>query len=154
MGTSFDLIEDRFLAEVDDYKITALYNRCAEMSSTEEPSRLDVGWEEWYAYLDSFMALAVGRFTQSKTSLAYASGFFVENLSQMEQNILLDYIVIEWFKRETNNSAAISLKLKVASGFTYSSESATMKAKMNYLHGLEEEVSRKVTEYLLQFEFE
>lgn len=137
MGTTFDfIIEDHCLVMVDDYKLTALYGK--------------PGWNE---YVDGFLFVAINRFKPYCDNLEIdttpGARAFVNELSATEIQMLALYWIIAWARREVNNSSQLQLKLKVASGFSFSSEGSTLKAKQLWLDVLEEEAGRILTQYQL-----
>lgn len=102
-------------------------------------------------YVDSFLLIAVDRFKPYCDNLDYDinSRQFANDLSEMEKEVITWYYITAWARREINNSSQLQLKLKVNSGFTFSSEGSTLKAKMQWIDSLEEEANRKLTQYQL-----
>lgn len=134
--TSFDEIEDLSMVVVDDYKLVKLFKNSEE---------------DFKRYIDGFLKQAVGQFTKCRQSLAYDANMreFEADLTNQEISILADLVVINWWKRETNNAAQIALKLKVSGSFTFNSESQNFKEKQIIINKLEEQVNRKITQYEL-----
>lgn len=95
--------------------------------------------------------IAVDRFKPYCDNLDYDinSRQFANDLSEMEKEVIAWYYITAWARREINNSSQLQLKLKVNSGFTFSSEGSTLKAKMQWIDSLEEEANRKLTQYQL-----
>lgn len=137
MATSFDVIGERAMSVIDDYKLRKLR---------------DVSIEAFESRIDSFVLNAIPRFWQCNTSLAYdvEERQFEADLSNLEVQILADHCVIAWWESETNVAAQIALKLKISSSFTFNSESQNFKEKQSVLDKLREEVDRQTTNYLLQ----
>lgn len=137
MATPFDVVGQRALSVIDDYKLRKLY---------------DISVEAFEQKVDSFIINAVPRFWQSNTSLSYDAEMrqFENDLSDQEIQILADYCVITWWEGETNVANQIALKLKVGSSFTYNSEAQNFKEKQNVIDKLREEVDRQTTNYLLK----
>ena len=137
MATSFDVIGERALSVIDDYKLRKLY---------------DVSVEAFEQKIDSFIFNAIPRFWQCNTELSYDKDFrqFNADLNDLEIQILADYCVIAWWEGETNVASQIALKLKVSSSFTYNSEAQNFKEKQNIIDKLREEVDRQTTNYLLK----
>ena len=101
MATSFDVIGERAMSVIDDYKLRKLR---------------DVSIEAFESRIDSFVLNAIPRFWQCNTSLAYDAEErpFEADLSNLEVHILADHCVIAWWESETNVAAQIALKLKVS----------------------------------------
>lgn len=137
MATSFDVIGERAMSVIDDYKLRKLWNVNIDMFESK---------------IDSFILNAIPRFWQCNSSLAYdAHGRqFEADLNTMEIQILADYCVITWWEGETNVASQIALKLKTPNSFSFNSESQNFKEKQNVLDKLREEVDRQTTNYLLQ----
>lgn len=137
MPTPFDSVEDLALIAIRDYKIDKLYNHSIE---------------QFQQYLDGFLLTAIPNFRNCRQSLDYdiEQRQFNADLSSMEQSILADLWVIEWFNKETNDATQIHNKLQVASAFTSHSASQNLKEKSTYLDKLREGVDLKITQYQLQ----
>ena len=137
MATSFDVIGERAMSVIDDYKLRKLWNVNIDMFESR---------------IDSFILNAIPRFWQCNSSLAYdaQSRQFEADLNTMEIQILADYCVITWCAGETNVASQIALKLKTSNSFSFNSESQNFKEKQNVLDKLREEVDRQTTNYLLQ----
>jgi hypothetical protein len=135
MATSFDVIGERALSVIDDYKLRKLY---------------DVSVDAFEQKIDSFIFNAAPRFWQCNNSLSYDSNLrqFDADLTDMEIQILADYCVIAWWQGETDVASQIALKLK-ASSFSFNSEAQNFKEKQNVIDKLREEVDRQTTNYLL-----
>lgn len=137
MPTPFDSVEDLALIAIRDYKIDKLYNHSIE---------------QFQQYLDGFLLTAIPNFRNCRQSLDYdiEQRQFNADLSSMEQSILADLWVIEWFNKETNDTTQVQNKLQVASAFTSHSASQNLKEKSTYLDKLREGVDLKITQYQLQ----
>ena len=137
MATSFDVIGERAMSVIDDYKLRKLWNVNIDMFESR---------------IDSFILNAIPRFWQCNSSLAYDAQRrqFEADLNTMEIQILADYCVITWWEGETNVASQIALKLKTPNSFSFNSESQNFKEKQNVLDKLREEVDRQTTNYLLQ----
>lgn len=135
--TSFDKIIDLALVTVDDYKLVKLYNQSQE------------SFEKW---CDGFLLSAVPNFFQCRQSLEYdtTNREFLADLTSVEISILADLWIIEWFDRETQNSAKINALLQTSGGFKTHAASQNLKEKTVYLDGLREKVYQKITDYQLQ----
>lgn len=137
MATSFDVIGERALSVIDDYKLRKLY---------------DMSVEAFEQKVDSFILNAIPRFWQCNSDLSYDSTLrqFNADLNDLEIQILADYCVIAWWEGETNVASQIALKLKTQSAFSFNSESQNFKEKQNVIDKLREEVDRQTTNYLLK----
>lgn len=137
MATSFDVIGERALSVIDDYKLRKLY---------------DVSVEAFEQKIDSFILNAIPRFWQCNSDLSYDSTLrqFNADLNDLEIQILADYCVITWWEGETNVASQIALKLKTTQSFSFNSEAQNFKEKQNVIDKLREEVDRQTTNYLLK----
>lgn len=135
--TSFDIIEDRALMLVDDYKLTNLYNRDIE------------GFKKW---CDGFLLSAVPNFVKCRQSLEYdaVERLFTSDFTDLEISILADFWVIEWFRREVQDSTKINVLLQTSGSFKTHAAAPNLNAKNTYLDGLREKVYQKINYYLLQ----
>lgn len=138
MATSFDIVEDTALQVVDDYKLINLYNKSLE------------NFKEW---CDGFLVKAVPNFYKCKQSLEYdtANREFVSDLNNLEIGILADFWVIEWMKRETQDSTKINVLLQTSGSFKTHATSPNLNAKNSYIDGLREKVHQKIDDYLLRY---
>ena len=135
--TPFDKVIDLALVTVDDYKLVKLYNQSEE------------AFKKW---CDGFLISAVPNFFQCRQSLDYdaVNREFVSDLTATEISILADLWVIEWFDRETQNSAKINALLQTTGSFKTHAASQNLKEKGVYLDSLREKVYQKITDYQLQ----
>lgn len=137
MSTPFDKVIDLALVTVDDYKLVKLYNQSEE------------GFNQW---CDGFLLSAIPNFFQCNQSLDYDVNAreFVSDLTNVEISILADLWIIEWFERETQNSAKINALLQTSGSFKTHAASQNLKEKSSFLDGLREKVYQKITDYQLQ----
>ncbi len=133
--TSFDTIETRALAVIEDYKLKKLFD-----------SSID-GFEK---YCDGLLMVAVPQFYECLKSLQYdeEARTFIADLNEQEVSILANFFVITWWQRENNNAAQIALKLKSNSSFVFNSEAQNFKEKQNVIDKLREENARQINAYL------
>ena len=133
--TSFDIVETRALAVIEDYKLKKLFD-----------SSID-GFEK---YCDGLLMVAVPQFYECLKSLRYdeAARTFSEDLDEQEVSILANFFVITWWQRENNNAAQIALKLKSNNSFSFNSEAQNFKEKQNVIDKLREENARQINAYL------
>lgn len=140
MATSFDVISERALSVIDDYKLRVLYN--ASVCAFESK-------------VDAWTISAAARFWECENKLTYDSDLrqFDADLTDLEIQILADYWVIYWWKGETDVATQIAQKLKVSSSFEMDGVSSqNFKEKQNVIDKLEEEVSRLIHDnYQLQY---
>ena len=133
--TSFDTIETRALAVIEDYKLKKLFD-----------SSID-GFEK---YCDGLLMVAIPQFYECLKSLRYdeAARTFSEDLDEQEVSILANFFVITWWQRENNNAAQIALKLKTSQSFQFNSEAQNFKEKQNVIDKRREENARQINAYL------
>ena len=133
--TSFDIVETRALAVIEDYKLKKLFD-----------SSID-GFEK---YCDGLLMVAIPQFYECLKSLRYdeSARTFSEDLDEQEVSILANFFVITWWQRENNNAAQIALKLKTSQSFTTNSEAQNFKEKQNVIDKLREENARQINAYL------
>ena len=133
--TSFDIVETRALAVIEDYKLKKLFD-----------SSID-GFEK---YCDGLLMVAVPQFYECLKSLRYdeSARTFSEDLNEQEISILANFFVITWWQRENNNAAQIALKLKSNNSFSFNSEAQNFKEKQNVIDKLREENARQINAYL------
>lgn len=137
MPTSFDEIIDLALTLIDDYKLVKLYNQ----SQTK-----------FLAYCDSLLIAAIPNFFRCNQSLDYIADTrqFNNQLTSSEISILADLWVVEWFKKETQDSKKINALLQSSGSFKSHSAAQNLKEKSSYLDELREKVEQKMTNYQLQ----
>lgn len=137
MPTSFDEIIDLALTLIDDYKLVKLYNQ----SQTK-----------FLAYCDSLLIAAIPNFFRCNQSLDYTADTrqFNNQLTSSEISILADLWVVEWFKKETQDSKKINALLQSSGSFKSHSAAQNLKEKSSYLDELREKVEQKMTNYQLQ----
>lgn len=135
--TSFDKIEERALAIVQDYKLIKLLNQSED---------------DFKARLDGWLIQCLPNFWQCRQSLEYDADerTFNADLTDTEIYILSCYWVIAWWQNETNNAAQIALKLGLKNQYSFNSESQNFKEKGNIIDKMREEADRATTRYLLQ----
>lgn len=135
MATSFDMVEDRALMQVDDYKLTSLYNQSEER------------FKKW---CDGFLVNAIPNFYKCRQSLEYnlETREFVSDLSDFEVAILADFWVIEWFEHELQDSTKINVLLQTSGSFKTHAAAPNLNAKKNYIDGLREKVHHKIDQYI------
>ena len=137
MPTSFDEIIDLALTLIDDYKLIKLYNQSEE---------------KFIKYCDGLLLSAIPNFFRCNQSLDFSldDRQFNNQLTNAEISILADLWVLEWFKKETQDSRKINALLQSSGSFKSHSAAQNLKEKSSYLDGLREKISQKMTEYQLQ----
>ena len=137
MPTSFNEIIDLALRLIDDYKLVKLYNQ-SEI--------------KFLAYCDGLLLAAVPNFFRCNKSLDYdaTQRQFNNQLTSAEISILADLWILEWFKKETQDSRKINALLQSSGSFKSHSAAQNLKEKTSYLDGLREKVEQKMTNYQLQ----
>ena len=137
MPTSFDEIIDLALTLIDDYKLRKLY---------------DQSEDKFLMSCDSLLLAAIPNFFRCNQSLDYdtATRQFNNQLTSLEISILADLWILEWFKKETQDSRKINALLQSSGSFKSHSAAQNLKEKTTYLDGLREKVSQKMTNYQLQ----
>lgn len=137
MATSFDIVEDRALMIVDDYKLTKLYNKSED------------NFKKW---CDGFLINAIPNFTRCRQNLIYDIELreFQADLTNTEIDILANFWVIEWFLREVQDSTKINVLLQTSDSFKTHAAAPNLNAKSNYVDGLREKVHQKITQYILE----
>ena len=134
MATSFDIVEDMGLGQIDDYTLKKLYN--------SKP-------DKFQKFCDGLLIQAVPYFKDCRQSLEYNTETreFVNDLSNEEIAILSDFWMIQWFGRKVNNSAQFQAKLQNSGNFRNHSEAQNLKEKTSWLDRLRERVYQRVTDY-------
>lgn len=137
MPTSFDEIIDLALTLIDDYKLVKLYNQ-------SQPKFL--------MKCDAWLIAAIPEFTRCFQSLAYDASLrqFNNTLTNTEISILADLWILQWMKKETQDSKKINALLQSSGSFKSHSAAQNLKEKSSYLDGLREKVEQKMTAYQLQ----
>ena len=137
MPTSFDEIIDLALILIDDYKLRKLYNQSEA---------------KFLTFCDSLLIAAIPNFFRCNQSLDYDAQTrqFINQLTKTEISILADLWILEWFKKETQDSRKINALLQSSGSFKSHSAAQNLKEKTTYLDGLREKVSQKMTNYQLQ----
>lgn len=141
MPTSFDEVIDLGLISIDDYKLNKLYMN---------------DMEAFYNFCDGLLIRAIPNFTDCKQSLDYTVDYdatppirtFHNELTIYEKDILGDYWVLEWFKRETQVASRINAALQNSGSFRTHSEAANLKAKETYLNSLRVKIAQKCIDYV------
>nr|DAZ67930.1 MAG TPA: hypothetical protein [Caudoviricetes sp.] len=132
MATSFDVIGQRALSVIDDYKLRKLY---------------DANIALFHDKIDGWVISSAAKFIECEQPLTYDSELrqFDEDLTNLEIQILAEYWVIYWWRGETDVATQIAQKLKVPSSFQMDGVSSqNFKEKQNVIDKLEEDVDRLI----------
>ena len=134
MATSFDIVEDLGLAQIDDYTLNKLYNN---------------DFAKFQTFCDGLLVNAIPLFTKCRQSLVYNldTREFDSDLTNEEIAILADFWAIQWFERKVNNSAQLQAKLQNSGSFKNHSEAQNLKEKTSWLDRLRERVYQRITDY-------
>lgn len=137
MPTSFDEIIDLALVLINDNALLNLYNQSDK---------------KFIMQCDSWLISAIPNFVRCNQSLEYdiSTRQFTNTLTNMEISILADLWILEWMKRQTQDSTKINALLQSSGSFKSHSAAQNLKEKSSYLDGLREKVSQKMTDYQLQ----
>lgn len=137
MATSFDVVIQSGLTNIDDYKLVKLYNQD------------ETAFNKW---VDGFLIAAVPDFVQCRQDLTYDadSRQFNSDLTQMEISILGKLWAIRWFTRETQVNTEISLGININGGVNRHSEAQNLKEKSAHLDKMREKVRQDITDYQVQ----
>ena len=134
MATSFDVVEDLGLAQIDDYTLNKLYNN---------------DFAKFQTFCYGLLVNAIPLFTKCLQSLAYDldTREFDSDLTDEEIAILADFWVIQWFGRKVNISAQFQAKLQNSGSFKNHYEAQNLKEKSSWLDRLRERVYQRITDY-------
>lgn len=109
-------------------------------------------YDSFLLQMQDILVQAVPRFAGCLTPLTYDlttnPPSFNNTLSLLEQSILADYMILVWFKKDTNDVTQINLKLQGRDKKNHSSD-ANLKGKLKAINDLKEENSLRVNEYQL-----
>lgn len=137
MATSFDIVEDYALSQIDDWAFKNLYNK---------------SYEKFQKVCDSFLITAIPYFSDCRTSLSYdlEQREFIEDLSQEEISIIGDFLIIQWFSKRTNDATQFQNGLQNSGSFKPFSPSQNLKEKTSWLDRLRERVYQRITDYQIR----
>ena len=136
--TSFDDIIDLALVEVNDYRLTKLYENQTE--------------NDFNVYVDGFLISAVPLFTKCRQSLDYDEDtrYFTSDLTLSEKSILAKLWVLQWYRKDNQTYALYRQHLQNSGSFKNHSESQNLKENSTYADKLKEEVDRLIVAYQLE----
>lgn len=135
--TSFDNIIDLALVEVNDYRLTKLYNNQTS--------------NEFNTYVDGFLISAIPLFDKCRQDLSYnlEERSFNANLTSMELSILAKLWVLQWYRKDNQTYALYRQHLQNSGSFKNHSESQNLKENSTYADKLKEEIDRLMVAYQL-----
>ena len=139
MATSFDIIIDRALIVVDDYKLLKLINQSRD---------------DFNLWCDGFLVSAVSNFTNCRQKLDYdlENREFESDLTNMEISILADLWVLAWWEKETNVASRINALLQTNNSVKTHSASQNLKEKDSRISSLYTKLHQKMeNDYELQY---
>lgn len=136
--TSFDDIIDLALVEVNDYRLTKLYENQTE--------------NDFNTYVDGFLISAIPLFSKCRQSLDYnlEERVFTNDLTLSEESILAKLWVLQWYRKDNQTYALYRQHLQNSGSFKNHSESQNLKENSTYADKLKEEVDRLMVAYQLE----
>lgn len=135
--TNFDAIIDLALIDINDYRLTKLYNQ---------------NLENFQQYCDGFLIRAIGDFSDCRQTLDYdeTARQFTADLTRAEQQILAYLWEIHWYLKDNQTYALYRLHLQNSGSFKNHSEAQNLKENSVYVDKLREEVDRRIRAYQLE----
>jgi hypothetical protein len=136
MATHFDVIFDRMMVTIRDYKLDNLY----ELDPTS-----------FYDILESYMIKGLPKFKECLKPLDYilATKTFVSDFDMYEVDIIAEWGVITWYTAELQDVLEFKEPLG-DSDFKRYSTGQNLKPRQDYLNALREKVKQDSVEYNLQ----
>lgn len=132
--TTFSEIYDNFLAKIQDFRLTNLYNLSVESFET---------------FLSTWLFSAIPEFGICDQSLAYSNSAFSENLTPKNIDVLATLLKKRWLEWEVDNVAQME-NFVTDRDFKMYSNSANMQAKLARYREMKEEVSQRLVDYGLR----
>ncbi len=138
MPTAYSDINDLFLQQVNDYRLTSLYNS----DILNDTTNLDT-------YLMGFMVLAIPEFSGCTQDLSLrddTSTFtFTETLTDENKKMLSRLMLKVWLGKEVRD--VLQMRSKIQTDFKTYSEAQNLREKQNSLNILREELSQELIDY-------
>jgi len=134
MAVNITDVIDLFMTQIDDYRLTALY----QSSETD-----------FTVYLTSFLNFAIVEFTPICTqSLVYdgTTKNFTDTLTLENQVILAQLMVKYWLNKEVQDITQMSIHIR-DKDFSIHSEANNLKEKSAYLMTVKENLSQILNDY-------
>lgn len=133
MPTSFNEIEDLALILIQDYRIDNL---------------AQTDYATFQTFMDGLLVRAIPRFTKCVQDLSYnlATREFNATYTNLEQEILAEYVAICWMAEITQNITQMNAKLSNKEFKSYS-EAENLKQKSEYLDHMRENVKQLTSDY-------
>lgn len=136
--TPFEDVYSLALAVIRDYRLDKL---------------AQIDYQAFLTEMQNILIRSIPYFLEPLTSLDYdltvQPPSFVNSLSILEQSILADFMVLNWFMKDVNDVTQINLKLQGADKKTHS-ENANLKEKAKYLVDIREQARQRINDYQLQ----
>jgi hypothetical protein len=139
MTTPVSDVNDLFLARINDYRITTIFQSSGSLVMTQ--------------YLDPWILDAIDMFGGICTqSLAYTltsgsvEGYFTEDLTTEHKNILSQIMVQFWLSKSVSDILQMNNSLQ-DSDFKTFSQAQNLTAKKDYLNNVKESVSQLLVNY-------
>lgn len=137
MSTPFSQIFERFQQKIQDYTIDQIF-----LSSTEA----------YENYLTGFLKSGLVKFFHCKQDLLSRDDMnkeFSTNLTELEQEILANLMLVEWLEKEVNN--IMEMRLAISSGdFKRYAESQNLKEKSSLKDKSQENADYLMMQYYLK----
>lgn len=139
--TNFDDVIDLALVEVNDYRLTKLYE-----------NQTDNNFDDFNNYVDGFLVTAIPLFTKCRQSLDYnlETRTFINDLTSSEKSILAKLWVLQWYRKDNQTYALYRQHLQNSGSFKNHSESQNLKENSTYADKLKEEIDRLMVAYQLE----
>ena len=139
MATTLDQIADLFLAKIQDYKITTLFQTSGSqaVNTYVEPWLLDS--------IDDFSLICDQTLSYSRSTQAFSL-----DLSQKNQNVLSRLMQKYWLEKEVYNIIQMQNHLQDKDFKTYSAAN-NLEKKLNLLDEVYEKADQLLTRYSLNY---
>lgn len=136
MSTAYSNIFERFAIGVEDYDLDALYSSSVD---------------SYEVYLTGLLRKAIVKFSRcstdiSKTARDDTARVFTNTLTDYEEEVLANLMLIEWFTKEINRVEDMRMGLN-STDFKRYSEAQNLTAKTNRLKQLRIDVDGLIVDY-------
>ncbi len=140
MTTPSSEITDLFMTRIRDYRLDSIYSTSGSIvfNGTVEPWLLDS-----ISYFEDFCDQSL---TYTVTSGSSAEGYFAEDLTMKNKLILSKLMVKSWLQKTINDVLQMQ-NFVTDRDFKTFSAAQNLKAKMDYLNSLKEELSQDIMDY-------
>lgn len=137
-GTPYVEVYDLFMQQINDYRLTSIYNQ----DVLNDTTNLDT-------YLLGFMLLAIPDFDNCTQDLSLRDDTttfsFTETLTDANKKMISRLMLKTWLGREVKD--ILQMKAKVQTDFKTYSEAQNLTSKQNVLTLLREELSQELIDY-------